>query len=190
MSSQGRKINQKAMYKQIIASNIFNDKLLINKDFKKNKNSSVKKYSNSKNDDHFKLLNETPNTIKVKTGKTFKKKPSTDVLNVKKNEIQINKSFHTGKKNLSNVYFGEDKDYIVKRKPYESNYNHEKYMNHDSAFNRKIKNLYGDIKSSSAQKFKRNILENEEKQFQDKNKEENKKTFIKVGLRKKKRREK
>lgn len=62
-------------------------------------------------------------------------------------------------------------------------------MNHDSAFNRKIKNLYGDIKSSSAQKFKRNILENEEKQFQDKNKEENKKTFIKVGLRKKKKRE-
>ena len=53
MSSQGRKINQKAMYKQIIASNIFNDKPLINKDFKKNKNSSVKKYSNSKNDDHF-----------------------------------------------------------------------------------------------------------------------------------------
>ena len=186
MSSQGRKINQKAMYKQIIASNIFNDKPLINKDssninINKNKNSSVKKYSNSKNDDHFKLLNETPNIIKVKTGKTFKKKPSTDILNVKKNEIQINKSFHTGKKNLSNVYFGEDKDYIVKRKPYESNYNHEKYMNHDSAFNRKIKNLYGDVKSYSLQKFRRNILSNEEKQLQ-KNDNSN---FIKVSLKKK-----
>lgn len=180
MRTSSKKINQQAMYKQLIASNIFNDKSNSN-----NENKSLRKYSNLKNEDHFKSLNEIPKTIKVKTGKTFRRKPSTDVLNVKKKENKTQNSFYTAKRNLSTIYFGGDKDYIVKRNNYKSNYDYEKYINHDSAFNRKIKNLYGDIKSSSAQKFKRNILQNEEKQLQDKNQNENKKTFIKVGLRKK-----
>ena len=165
------------MYKQLIASNIFNDKSNSNKE-----NKSLRKYSNLKNEDHFKSLNEIPKTIKVKTGKTFKRKPSTDVLNVKKKENQTQNSFYTAKRNLSTIYFGGDKDYIVKRTNYKSNYDYEKYMNHDSAFNRKIKNLYGDVKSYSLQKFRRNILSNEEKQLQ-KNDNSN---FIKVNLKKKK----
>ena len=180
MRTSSKKINQQAMYKQLIASNIFNDKSNSN-----NENKSLRKYSNLKNEDHFKSLNEIPKTIKVKTGKTFRRKPSTDVLNVKKKENKTQNSFYTAKRNLSTIYFGGDNDYIVKRNNYKSNYDYEKYINHDSAFNRKIKNLYGDIKSSSAQKFKRNILQNEEKQLQDKNQNENKKNFIKVGLRKK-----
>lgn len=83
MRTSSRKINQQAMYKQLIASNIFNDKSNSNKE-----NKSLRKYSNLKNEDHFKSLNEIPKTIKVKTGKTFKRKPSTDVLNVKKKKIK------------------------------------------------------------------------------------------------------
>ena len=103
MRTSSKKINQQAMYKQLIDSNIFNDKSNSNKE-----NKSLRKYSNLKNEDHFKQLNEIPKTIKVKTGKTFKRKPSTDVLNVKKKENQTQNSFYTAKRNLLIIYFGLD----------------------------------------------------------------------------------
>ena len=85
----------------------------------------------------------------------------------------------TAKKNLSKLYFGNDKDYIIKKKTYVSDYNPEKFMTLENAFNRKMKNIYGN-RCSGTGKWRRNILLNEEKSLQEENKKKENPSFIRV----------
>ena len=137
------------------------------------------KKQNLKNEDHFNLISKPPSSTKLKTGKTLVAKPSTDILNIKNKEITQKKTIMTAKKNLSKLYFGNDKDYIIKKKTYVSDYNPEKFMTLENAFNRKMKNIYGN-RCSGTGKWRRNILLNEEKSLQEENKKKENPSFIRV----------
>ena len=137
------------------------------------------KKQNLKNEDHFNLISKPPSSTKLKTGKTLVAKPSTDILNIKNKEITQKKTIMTAKKNLSKLYFGNDKDYIVKKNNYVSNYNPDNFMTVENAYERKMKNIYGN-RCSSTGRWRRNILSNEEKSLQEDNKKKETPSFIRV----------
>ena len=137
------------------------------------------KKQNLKNEDHFNLISKPPSSTKLKTGKTLVAKPSTDILNIKNKEITQKKTIMTAKKNLSKLYFGNDKDYIVKKNNYVSNYNPDNFMTVENAYERKMKNIYGN-RCSSTGRWRRNILSNEEKSLQEDNKKKKTPSFIRV----------
>ena len=172
--NSSRKINKEGLYKNLIKSDIFNlTPELQNKELssrKINNNYSNSKKQNLKNEDHFNLITQPLNNTKIKTGKSLKEKPLTDILNIKNKEIIPKKTIMTAKKNLSKLYFGNDKDYIVKKELYISNYNPDNFMIMEDAYMRKMKNIYGN-KCSSAGKWKKNVLINEEKSLQEENKQ-------------------
>ena len=181
--NSSRKINKEGLYKNLIKSDIFNlspqpqNNELSSR--KMNNNSSNPKKQNLKNEDHFNLITKPLNSAKIKTGKSLKTKPLTDILNIKNKEIIPKKTIMTSKKNLSKLYFGNDKDYIVKKELYISNYNPDNFMIMEDAYMRKMKNIYGN-KCSSAGKWKKNVLLNEEKSYQDENKKKLPPSFIRV----------
>ena len=181
--NSSRKINKEGLYKNLIKSDIFNlspqpqNNELSSR--KMNNNSSNPKKQNLKNEDHFNLITKPLNSAKIKTGKSLKTKPLTDILNIKNKEIIPKKTIMTAKKNLSKLYFGNDKDYIVKKELYISNYNPDNFMIMEDAYMRKMKNIYGN-KCSSAGKWKKNVLLNEEKSYQDENKKKLPPSFIRV----------
>ena len=181
--NSSRKINKEGLYKNLIKSDIFNlTPELQNKELtarKINNNYSNSKKQNLKNEDHFNLITQPLNTTKIKTGKSLITKPLTDILNIKNKEIIPKKTIMTAKKNLSKLCFGNDKDYIVKKELYISNYNPDNFMIMEDAYMRKMKNIYGN-KCSSAGKWKKNVLLNEEKSYQDENKKKLPPSFIRV----------
>ena len=178
-----RKIHREDFYNNSMSSDIFNLNPEINDKKKSMGNTQGRilnsKKQNLKNIDHFNNLSNPPNSTKIKTGKTLKSKPSTDILNIKHKEITLKKTIMTAKKNLSKLYFGNDKDYIIKKKTYVSDYNPEKFMTLENAFNRKMKNIYGN-RCSGTGKWRRNILLNEEKSLQEENKKKENPSFIRV----------
>ena len=181
--NSNRKINKEGLYKNLIKSDIFNlTPELQNKEStarKINNNYSNSKKQNLKNEDHFNLITQPLNTTKIKTGKSLITKPLTDILNIKNKEIIPKKTIMTAKKNLSKLCFGNDKDYIVKKELYISNYNPDNFMIMEEAYMRKMKNIYGN-KCSSAGKWKKNVLLNEEKSLQEENKKKFAPSFIRV----------
>ena len=178
-----RKFHREDFYNNSMSSDIFNLNPEINDKKKSLGNTQGRilnsKKQNLKNIDHFNNLSNPPNSTKIKTGKTLISKPSTDILNVKHKEITLKKTIMTAKKNLSKLYFGNDKDYIIKKKTYVSDYNPEKFMTLENAFNRKMKNIYGN-RCSGTGKWRRNILLNEEKSLQEENKKKENPSFIRV----------
>ena len=68
---------------------------------------------------------------------------------------------------------------LLKKKTYVSDYNPEKFMTLENAFNRKMKNIYGN-RCSGTGKWRRNILLNEEKSLQEENKKKENPSFIRV----------
>ena len=178
-----RKIHREDFYNNSMSSDIFNLNPEINDKKKSLGNTQGRilnsKKQNLKNIDHFNNLTNPPNSTKIKTGKTYLSKPSTDILNIKHKEITLKKTIMTAKKNLSKLYFGNDKDYIIKKKTYVSDYNPEKFMTLENAFNRKMKNIYGN-RCSGTGKWRRNILLNEEKSLQEENKKKENPSFIRV----------
>ncbi len=178
-----RKVHREEYYNNSMSSDIFNLNPEINDKKKSMGNTQGRilksKKQNLKNIDHFNNLSNPPNSTKIKTGKTLKSKPSTDILNIKHKEITLKKTIMTAKKNLSKLYFGNDKDYIIKKKPYVSDYNPEKFMTLENAFNRKMQNIYGN-RCSGTGKWRRNILLNEEKSLQEENKKKENPSFIRV----------
>ena len=178
-----RKIHREDFYNNSMSSDIFNLNPEINDKKKSMRNTQGRilnsKKQNLKNIDHFNNLTNPPNSTKIKTGKTYLSKPSTDILNIKHKEITLKKTIMTAKKNLSKLYFGNDKDYIIKKKTYVSDYNPEKFMTLENAFNRKMKNIYGN-RCSGTGKWRRNILLNEEKSLQEENKKKENPSFIRV----------
>ena len=178
-----RKFHREDFYNNSMSSDIFNLNPEINDKKKSLGNTQGRilnsKKQNLKNIDHFNNLSNPPNSTKIKTGKTLISKPSTDILNIKHKEITLKKTIMTAKKNLSKLYFGNDKDYIIKKKTYVSDYNPEKFMTLENAFNRKMKNIYGN-RCSGTGKWRRNILLNEEKSLQEENKKKENPSFIRV----------
>ena len=178
-----RKVHREEYYNNSMSSDIFNLNPEINDKKKSMRNTQGRilnsKKQNLKNIDHFNNLTNPPNSTKIKTGKTYLSKPSTDILNIKHKEITLKKTIMTAKKNLSKLYFGNDKDYIIKKKTYVSDYNPEKFMTLENAFNRKMKNIYGN-RCSGTVKWRRNILLNEEKSLQEENKKKENPSFIRV----------
>ncbi len=181
--NSNRKINKEGLYKNLIKSDIFNlTPELQNKELtarKINNNYSNSKKQNLKNEDHFNLITQPLNTTKIKTGKSLITKPLTDILNIKNKEIIPKRTIMTAKKNLSKLYFGNDKDYIVKKSNYVSNYNPDNFMTVENAYERKMKNIYGN-RCSSTGRWRRNILSNEEKSLQEDNKKKETPSFIRV----------
>ena len=109
-----RKFHREDFYNNSMSSDIFNLNPEINDKKKSLGNTQGRilnsKKQNLKNIDHFNNLSNPPNSTKIKTGKTLKSKPSTDILNIKHKEITLKKTIMTAKKNLSKLYFGNDKD--------------------------------------------------------------------------------
>ena len=131
MSSQREKI-----YQKIFASNVFSTE-------QTNRASTGKKVSPMKNRDHFATLAKPPSKAVLHTGKRLTKEKSTDIFNQKKKENTVTSRIKENKKNIS-IVFKENtsKDYVVKRKPYISDYDPEKYLKYETAHNRKMKEIY------------------------------------------------
>ena len=167
MSSQREKI-----YQKIFASNVFSTE-------QTNRASTGKKVSPMKNRDHFATLAKPPSKAVLHTGKRLTKEKSTDIFNQKKKENTVTSRIKENKKNIS-IVFKENtsKDYVVKRKPYISDYDPEKYLKYETAHNRKMKEIYNNTAPCSVEKKKNPIkvnVNNNKMHFKPKIKKENKK---------------
>lgn len=153
MSSQREKI-----YQKIFASNVFNTEPA-----KRTETSTGKKVSPLKNRDHFATLAKPPSKAVLHTGKRLTKEKSTDIFNQKKKNFtnQLSSRIKDNRKNES-IVFKENtsKDYVVKRKPYISDYDPEKYLKYESAHNRKMKEIYNNTAPCSVEKKKNPIKVN------------------------------
>ena len=149
MSSQREKI-----YQKIFASNVFSTE-------QTNRASTGKKVSPMKNRDHFATLAKPPSKAVLHTGKRLTKEKSTDIFNQKKKENTVTSRIKENKKNIS-IVFKENtsKDYVVKRKPYISDYDPEKYLKYETAHNRKMKEIYNNTAPCSVEKKKNPIKVN------------------------------
>ena len=130
--NQRNKEHKDQFHKAFYASNIFYTPF---KDITKYdlppKSNCRKQYNNVKNADNFNEIRKKPLPYKLITGrKLLKERVLTDTLGQKKMDFYKKvKTIQTDRKNNSQIDLDEKfKDYIVKRKPYISDYSYDKYI--------------------------------------------------------------